>query len=212
MPEARGLQNLLIRPGGPHQPGNFPEHALPGPIADFLHQASGSQQNLIPAVAVPGSPGGSDLAATGLTDVVAIIDAAAAWQELLLPCIAAARCESARLLVLVLPSGTGSSRLDAVRDELQCHDIRTLPAGVRCIEPPTLLAEVLTELLQDARRPLMVFRSGSVAAAVAAVELLMRVLDSRADLCERQTEWHLTVASAPMPLQPTEPVTFSQKR
>jgi len=147
-----------------------------------------------------------------LTDVVAVIDAAAAWQRLLVPCIAAARCEAARLLVLVLPSETGSSRLDEVRHELQCHDIRTLPAGVRCIETPALLPELLTELLQDTVRPLILFRCDSVATAVAAVDLLTRVLGSGAEVGEKHAEWHLTVAQAPIPLQPAEPTTFSQKR
>lgn len=211
MSEVRGLQSLLIRSRGPHQPGSCCPDTLPGPIREFLRQFSDSPQNLIPAVAVPGSPGGSNPSAVGWTEVVAIIDAAAAWQELLVPSIAAARCESARLLVLVLPSETGSSRLDEVRHELQCHDIRTLAAGVRCIETPALLAELLTELLQDTRRPLMLFRSGSVAAAVAAVELLIRGLESGAEACERDAEWHLTIANAPMPQLPTEPSAISQK-
>lgn len=212
MSEARNLQTLLIHPGSPQQPATLPEAALPRQLVDFLQDPSGSSLNLFPAVAVPSLPGGCVPSAVGLTDVVAMIDAAAGWQELLVPCIAAARCESARLLVLVLPSETGSSRLDEVRQELQCHDIRTLPAGVRCIATPALLAELLTELLPATPRPLLVFRSGSVAAAVATVELVMRVLENGVEVCERRTEWLLTVAGALGPLQPKESTQNSQKR
>lgn len=208
----RGLETLLIRRGCQHLSGCFCPDNLPGPIVNFLQQASDSPQNLITAAAVPGSPVGSSPPAVEWTDVVAIIDAAAAWQELLSPSIAAARCESARLLVLVLHSGTDAGRLDEVRQELQCHDIRTLPAGVRCIATPALLAELLTELLQDTPRPLMLFRSSSVAAAVATVELVMRVLENGVEVCERRTEWLLTVAGAPGPLQPNESTQNSQKR
>lgn len=212
MSEARDLQTLHIRPGGPHQPENFREETLPGPIVDFLRQASSSLLVPTPAAAVPGSPGGGAPSAAGFTDVVAMLDAAVAWQELLVPCIAAARCESARLLVLVRPSETGSSRLDEVRHELQCHDIRTLPAGVRCVEAPELLPELLAESLQNSRRPIIVFRSGSTAAAVAAVELLMRSPNDGAEVREGHAKWQLTVASAPGQLQSPESSTISQKR
>ena len=144
--------------------------------------------------------------------MVAMIDATAGWQELLVPCIAAARCESARLLVLVLPSETGSSRLDEVRHELQCHDIRTLPAGVRCVEAPEFLPALLEEVPGDTRRPLIVFRSDSIAAAVAAVELLMPSPNDGAEVCEGRAKWQLTLASVPGQLQSPESSTISQKR
>lgn len=108
----------------------------------------------------------------GFTDVIILIDAADFWQDLLLPAIATARTASARLLVLVSPSQDGSRRLDAVRSELQCHDIRTLPSGILCVELPDPAQESLAEFLQQAPQPLVFLRSGAVAMTLAATELL----------------------------------------
>lgn len=113
-----------------------------------------------------------EAAAGDFTDVIAVVDPEHSWQNLLLPAICAARHETARLHVLALPSAIGTSRLQEVRAELQGHDIRTLPSGLRCSELERPLREQLAEMLQETPRPVVLVRNPAGAAAMAAAELL----------------------------------------
>jgi hypothetical protein len=89
------------------------------------------------------------------SDVIAIVDPGDSWPELLPAAVSIARRESARLRVVVCPAADNASRLDEVRAELQCHDIRTLPFGVQCTAAAESLSQTLVEILEETPQPLV---------------------------------------------------------
>ncbi|MFM7036563.1 MAG: hypothetical protein ACKO2L_02460 [Planctomycetaceae bacterium] len=89
------------------------------------------------------------------SDIIALVDLSDSWPELLPAAISLARRESARLRVLVCPAADGDSRLDEVRGELQCHDIRTLPFGVQCTAAGEPIRQTLADMLQESPWPLV---------------------------------------------------------
>ncbi|MFM7056220.1 MAG: hypothetical protein ACKO2P_04780 [Planctomycetota bacterium] len=130
------------------------------PLREYLRQPA--NRLLYPTRTVSG----------GFPDVIAIAATAHCRSGILVSAIATARTASARLLVLVAPAQDGTSQLEAVRAELQCHDIRTLPAGIRCAELSWPLDESLAEFLRQAPDSLVLLTCESAALAAAATARL----------------------------------------
>ncbi|MEY3174797.1 MAG: hypothetical protein RLZZ436_2711 [Planctomycetota bacterium] len=151
-----------------HNPEESPVRSAGTPTPNLFAVAGFSAAT----TASPAPDARSEAAAGDFTDVIAVVDPEHSWQSLLLPAICAARHETARLHVLALPSAIGTSRLQEVRAELQGHDIRTLPSGLRCSELERPLREQLAEMLQETPRPVVLVRNPAGAAAMAAAELL----------------------------------------
>lgn len=121
------------------------------------------------------------------SDVIALVDDADSWPELLPPALSLARRESARLRLLILPSADNNSRVDEVRAELQRHDIRTLPAGVQCTPTQDSLHQTLVDTLQDTPRPLLLLRSAAAEANCDTVSIVVASLLSPTTAAEHDS-------------------------
>jgi hypothetical protein len=126
------------------------------------------------------------------SDVIALVDAADSWQELLTTAMSLARRESARLRLLILPSADNNARLLEVRAELQNLDIRTLPFGVQCTIAADPIENALADTLQETPQPLVLLRTTSAAVVNASVNSAVTNLSSPASFTSVLHDWPST--------------------